>query len=91
MELKELIGNNLAWWIYKREYKTLEKFAYENDLNKTTVTQLVKGMHMPKADLIIKLVDLLEIEPNDLMQMPKPKPNKWGTKLYGRIESRMKK
>ena len=78
MELKEIISNNLSWWIKKREYPTIEKFAHENEFTKQTVNNVINQTYMPKIDYIVKFAKALEITPDSLLLEPKKKPDKWG-------------
>ncbi len=82
MELIEIISHNLEWWLHKREYQTIEKFAHENNFQKSSISRLIRKAHMPKADLIVSLAQALEITPDSLLLEPKKKPKDWGKTFF---------
>ena len=82
MELIDIISKNVEWWIHKRGYPTLERFSLENGFAKPTISRLIKKVHMPKADLIVKIAKALEVTPDTLVLEPKTKPKGWGTKIF---------
>ena len=48
-----------------------EDLAYEADVNRTYLSKLEKGVSYPGLEIIAKLADALEVEPAELLMMPR--------------------
>lgn len=52
----------------------MELFAYENAIDKSALSKILRGDRLPRIDTLIRIAEALEVTLNDLYPMPKAKP-----------------
>jgi len=68
------VGENLRKFIKKRGYRSVELFAYENAIDKSALSKILRGDRLPRVDTLVRIAEALEITLNDLYPMPRAKP-----------------
>ena len=79
MKIGKLLGQNLQKLIGKSGYSSVEKFAYENGIDKSALSKILRGERLPRIDTAIRIAEALEVTLNDLYPMP-PKRKEEPTK-----------
>ncbi len=70
MELLSLIGERIRKRILGRGYPSIELFAHENGIPKSTLSELLNGKNDPKLTTLAKICAGLEITLSDLLRDP---------------------
>lgn len=52
-------------------YPSIEKFAFENGLVKTTVSRAIKGTRNPRIVTLVEIANALEIPISELLELDK--------------------
>jgi transcriptional regulator with XRE-family HTH domain len=73
-EIGQKLGENLRKCIQKRGYQSVELFAYENSIDKSALSKILRGERLPKADTLVRIALALEITLNELYPLPKARP-----------------
>jgi predicted transcriptional regulator len=76
VEIGEKLGENLRKFIKKRGYRSAELFAYENAIDKSSLSKMLRGDRLPRLDTMIRIAEALEVTLNDLYPMRPAKPSK---------------
>jgi len=66
VEIGKKFGENLRKFIKKRGYRSAELFAYENAIDKSALSKMLRGDRLPRLDTLIRIAEALEITLNDL-------------------------
>jgi len=66
IDIVTIIRENLRRRITESGYPTFERFAYENAIDKTTLSRILNGKREPKISTLFKIVDSLNLTLNDL-------------------------
>lgn len=74
MSIGRKIGENLRKIIKKRGYRSVELFAYENAIDKSALSKILRGDRLPRVDTFIRIAEALEVTLNELYPLPQPKP-----------------
>ncbi len=61
------IGGRIRRCILK-EYVSIEKFAYENNISKKTIYHIINGDRDPRVSTLIKISSCLNISISELIQ-----------------------
>lgn len=62
-----LIRNNIRKEIVRAGYKSVELFAYENGLDKSTLSRFFSGQREPRIGTLVRIAHALEIPLKNLM------------------------
>ena len=66
-------------------YATIEKFAYENKLTKSTITRAINGSRNPRLVTLIEIANALNINLSELLDLSHiEKSQAWKTKATSR-------
>lgn len=65
-ETLDIIRENLRQRINDSGYQSFERFAYENGIDKTTLSRLLNGKREPKITTLLKIAQSLNLTLNDL-------------------------
>lgn len=63
------IRENIRQKILDAGYATIEKFAYENGLTKSTITRAINGSRNPRLITLIEIANGLDIKLSDLLDL----------------------
>lgn len=63
------IRENIRQKIQDAGYATIEKFAYENGLTKSTITRAINGSRNPRLITLIEIANGLDIKLSDLLDL----------------------
>lgn len=63
-------GGRLKSAILKSGYSSVEKFAFENGFDRVTIYRIVEKGADPRLSMILRILEALEVEPNDLLKNP---------------------
>ena len=66
MEIAEIIRGNLRRRIADSGYPSIERFAHENGIDKTTLSRILSGQREPKISTLFKIAESLNLTLNDL-------------------------
>ena len=66
MNITDTIRENLRRLIGESGYRSLELFAHENSIDKTTLSRILNGKREPKISTLFKIVAALNLTLNDL-------------------------
>ena len=66
VETLSLIRETIRQRIRDNGYDSFERFAYENGIDKTTLSRLLSGKREPKISTLLKIAKSLELTLNDL-------------------------
>ena len=66
VDVVQLVAQRISGWILRRGYDTVERFAYENGLDKSALSKILKGRRRPRFDTLIRIAEALEVTLNDL-------------------------
>jgi transcriptional regulator with XRE-family HTH domain len=78
-EIGRRLGENIRKIIKKRGYQSVERFAYENAIDKSALSKILRGVRLPQVNTLIFIAEALEVTLQELYPMPKAKP--FSTKL----------
>ncbi len=70
MDLRQAFATNLRKLRYEKGLSQ-ESLAYAADVNRTYISKLEKGMSYVGLEVIGKLADVLEVEPAELLRLPR--------------------
>ena len=70
MDIQQLLGESIRNRIFASNYRTEEKFAHENDIKKSTLSELLNGKNNPKLTTLAKIASGLEITLSELLRGP---------------------
>lgn len=73
MDIGPKIGDNLRKFIKKRGYRSAELFAYENAIDKSALSKMLRGERLPRVDTLIRIAEALDVTLNDIYPMPRAK------------------
>lgn len=62
------LGKRLKAIILKAGYHSVEKFALENGFDRVTIYRIVEKGADPKLSMVIRIINALDIEPNQLLR-----------------------
>ena len=63
------IRENIRQKIQDAGYATIEKFAYENNLTKSTITRAINGSRNPRLITLIEIANALNINLSELLDL----------------------
>ena len=63
------IRENIRQKIQDAGYATIEKFAYENGLTKSTITRVINGSRNPRLITLIEIANALGIHLSELLDL----------------------
>lgn len=63
------IRENIQQKIKDAGYATIEKFAYENNLTKSTITRAINGSRNPRLVTLIEIANALNINLSELLDL----------------------
>ena len=63
------IRENIRQKIQDTGYATIEKFAYENGLTKSTITRAINGSRNPRLITLIEIANCLNINLSELLDL----------------------
>jgi Helix-turn-helix. len=63
------IRENIRQKIQDAGYATIEKFAYENGLTKSTITRVINGSRNPRLITLIEIANSLDINLSELLDL----------------------
>ena len=63
------IRENIQQKIKDAGYATIEKFAYENNLTKSTITRAINGSRNPRLVTLIEIANALNISLSELLDL----------------------
>ncbi|MCF0216096.1 MAG: helix-turn-helix transcriptional regulator [Fibrobacteraceae bacterium] len=63
------IRENIRQKILDAGYATIEKFAYENGLTKSTITRAINGSRNPRLITLIEIANGLDINLSELLDL----------------------
>ena len=63
------IRENIRQKIQDAGYATIEKFAYENGLTKSTITRAINGSRNPRLVTLIEIANALNINLSELLDL----------------------
>ena len=61
----DLIRTNLRRFILEGGYPSVERFAHENAIDKTTLSRILNGKREPRLTTLIKIAECLNLTLND--------------------------
>ena len=61
LEKWKVVGERIGALIRLRGYKSVELFAYENDIDKSVLNRLIRGKREVRLSTFLKITDALEI------------------------------
>jgi transcriptional regulator with XRE-family HTH domain len=61
----EIIRTNLRRFILEGGYPSVERFAHENAIDKTTLSRILNGKREPRLSTLIKIAECLNLTLND--------------------------
>ena len=67
MDILGYVGEKLKQRILKNGYETVELFAHENGIPKSTLSELLSGKNDPRLTTLLKMCAALDILPADLL------------------------
>jgi DNA-binding Xre family transcriptional regulator len=70
LEKWKVVGERVGALIRLRGYKSVELFAYENDIDKSVLNRLIRGKREVRLSTFLKITDALEISIGDLNAAP---------------------
>lgn len=73
-EIGRKLGENIRKIIRKRGYPSVERFAYENAIDKSALSKILRGTRLPQVNTLVFIAEALEVTLQDLYPMPKAKP-----------------
>jgi len=65
------IRENIRRRIKEAGYSSVEKFAFENGLMKTTISRVIKGSRNPRLVTLVEIANALEIPLSELLELDK--------------------
>ena len=68
MDLLELLGERIKTRILAGGYDTVEQFAFENGISKSTLSEIINGKNNPKVTTLAKIASYLDITLSDLLK-----------------------
>ena len=66
----EIIRTNLRRFILEGGYPSVERFAHENAIDKTTLSRILNGKREPRLSTLIKIAECLNLTLNDFYLAP---------------------
>jgi transcriptional regulator with XRE-family HTH domain len=72
MDLRQVFAANLRRLRHTKRFSQ-EDLAYAADVNRSYMSKLEKGASYPGLEIIGKLATVLEVEPAELLKLPKKK------------------
>jgi DNA-binding phage protein len=69
-EIVEAIIYNVSRLIVLRKYRTVELFAHENELSKSTLSQALSGSRLLNLETLVKIAVALDVDVRVLITMP---------------------
>lgn len=68
MDILSYVGERLRQRILKRGYETVELFAHENDIPKSTLSEILSGKNDPRLTTLFKICSALDTSPAELFK-----------------------
>ena len=65
MDFIQVVADRISRLIRQRGYPSVERFAYENGLDKSSLSKILKGKRMPRFDTMIRIAEALDATLND--------------------------
>ncbi len=66
MDAVRIVAERIAGFIAQRGYPSVERFAYENGLDKSSLSKILKSRRRPRFDTLIRIAEALDVTLNDL-------------------------
>ena len=66
LEKWKVVGERIGALIRLRGYKSVELFAYENDIDKSVLNRLIRGKREVRLSTFLKIADALEVSLGEL-------------------------
>jgi DNA-binding Xre family transcriptional regulator len=70
LEKWKAVGERIGALIRLRGYKSVELFAYENDIDKSVLNRLIRGKREVRLSTFLKITDALEVSIGELNAAP---------------------
>lgn len=70
LEKWKAVGERVGALIRLRGYKSVELFAYENDIDKSVLNRLIRGKREVRLSTFLKIADALEVSIGELNVAP---------------------
>ncbi len=70
MDILSHFGDKLRQRILKSGYETVELFAHENSIPKSTLSEILSGKNDPRLTTLYKICVALETTPSELLKDP---------------------
>src|SRR4051812_13437316 len=70
VEKWKVVGERIGALIRLRGYKSVELFAYENDIDKSVLNRLIRGKREVRLSTFLKITDALEVSISELNSGP---------------------
>jgi transcriptional regulator with XRE-family HTH domain len=84
--LLKITGDRIREMVHGRGYASIELFAHENRIPKSTLSELLNGKNDPKLSTLAKICAGLEISLADLMRSPEI--DSWVREVAPKYDSR---
>ena len=68
MDILSYVGEKLRTRILKNGYETVELFAHENGIPKSTLSELLSGKNDPRLTTLFKIFSALEMTPTEFLK-----------------------
>jgi len=65
-ELAARVGRRVQVLIDLRGYPTMEQFAHQNGFEKSAISKVIRGLHVPRLDTLVKVAHALGATVDDL-------------------------
>ena len=75
MDFLELVGKRIRNRILDGSFKTVEEFAFETEISKATLSEIINGKNNPKVTTLARIASHLGITLSELFQ--DPEINSW--------------
>jgi transcriptional regulator with XRE-family HTH domain len=65
LDFIQVVADRISRLILQRGYPSVERFAYENGLDKSSLSKILKGKRRPRFDTMIRIAEALDVTLND--------------------------
>jgi DNA-binding XRE family transcriptional regulator len=76
-DLQVLLRKNLKFRIREAGYKTIESFAHDHNIAKSTLSQILNHNRDPRLSTLIMLANSLDSSLTSFFYVPNPTPEDW--------------
>ena len=70
--LLRVLGENISKTIKKRGYQTIEEFAWEQQIPKSTMSRIVLGQNDVRISKLVRIAKALGVKVDDLLSKKDP-------------------